>query len=79
VDRREESRVHPLRRARREAGRSVADLAREVNVTRATIYALEEGRNKGNIDTWIKLAVALDTTVDELVEGMLERELAGKA
>jgi len=66
-----------LRRARRDAGISVADLAQKVGVTKAAIYALEEGRNKGNIETWIRLAEALDSTVDELTEGMLEP--AGKA
>ena len=69
--------MHPLRRARRDAGISVADLAQKVGVTKAAIYALEEGRNKGNIETWIRLAEALDSTVDELTEGMLEP--AGKA
>ena len=69
--------MHPLRRARRDAGISVADLAQKVGVTKAAIYALEEGRNKGNIETWIRLAEALASTVDELTEGMLEP--AGKA
>ena len=69
--------MHPLRRARRDAGISVADLAQKVGVTKAAIYALEEGRNKGNIETWIRLAEALDSTVDKITEGMFEP--AGKA
>jgi DNA-binding XRE family transcriptional regulator len=69
--------VNRLREIRRREGRSVAWVADQIGTSRQTIYNLEIGESRGSIETWIRLAEVLDTTVEELTEGMLEP--AGKA
>jgi len=56
-------------------------LARITGLSRQAIYALEEGRSEGNLETWIKLANAMDTPVEELSGRAFEglNEYAGKA
>jgi len=73
--------VNQLREVREATGRSVAGLARITGLSRQAIYALEEGRSEGNLETWIKLANAVDTPVEELSGRAFEglNEYAGKA
>lgn len=71
--------VTPLRQARKDAGLTVAELAQEIETTTQAIYQLEEGRRKGSIETWIKLANALNTSVDALTMNLLEPATSGKA
>lgn len=60
---------------------SVAELAEEVGVSKRTIYQLEkpEGSRRGDILTWIKIANALNTSVDALTAHLLEAATSGKA
>ncbi len=51
---------------RAQRGIAVADLARRVQVTRQTIYAIEAGTYVPNTQVALKLARELETTVDEL-------------
>jgi DNA-binding XRE family transcriptional regulator len=55
-----------LREVREGAGLSISGLARATGVSRQTIYDLEAGRSRGTLETWIRLATALDTNVEEL-------------
>lgn len=58
-----ESRLGEVRRSR---GVAAADLARRVNVTRQTIYAIEAGSYVPNTEVALKLARELEVTMDEL-------------
>jgi predicted transcriptional regulator len=59
-------RVNQLRRIREETGRSVTGLSRITGVSRQTIYDLESGHRTGSLETWLKLAAALDTPLEAL-------------
>jgi len=63
----ERRQMHPLRKARIDAGLSVAELARMADVSKKSIYSLEEGHRKGLIGTWRRLAETLDVPLDEIV------------
>src|SRR5438876_7291008 len=58
-----ENRVAQIRKSR---GVGAADLARRVNVSRQTIYAIEAGTYVPNTEVALHLALALEVTVDEL-------------
>ncbi|HYO80927.1 MAG TPA: substrate-binding domain-containing protein [Bryobacteraceae bacterium] len=58
-----ENRLAQLRKSR---GIAAADLARRVNVSRQTIYAIEAGTYIPNTEVALHLAEALEVTVDEL-------------
>jgi len=66
-----------LREVRRKEGRTVAWLAERIGTSPTNIYNLEQGRYRGSLETWLKIADALGVTIDALTEGMLEP--AGKA
>ena len=72
--------MNQLRRIREETGRSVKGLARITGVSRQTIYDLERGHRTGNLETWLKLAAALDTSVEEVSGEVYEplTQYAGK-
>jgi len=55
-----------LAKIRKSRGVSVASLAREVNVSRQTIYAIEAGLYVPNTKVALQLARCLEATVDEL-------------
>ena len=58
-----ENRLAQIRKSR---GASAADLARRVNVSRQTIYAIEAGTYVPNTEVALNLARELEVTVDEL-------------
>lgn len=53
-------------------GLSIKDLARQVSVSRGTVYAWVHGQTYPRLDTLRPLARALDLTVDELIDVFLE-------
>jgi transcriptional regulator with XRE-family HTH domain len=58
--------VNRLRKIREDSGRSVTGLSRITGVSRQTIHDLERGQRTGSLETWLKLAAALDTPLEEL-------------
>jgi molybdate-binding protein/DNA-binding XRE family transcriptional regulator len=58
-----ESRLSQIRKSR---GITAADLARRVNVSRQTIYAIEAGTYVPNTEVALHLAAELEVTVDDL-------------
>ena len=57
-----------IKKKRKELDMSVADLAKKANVSRAYIFQLESGESKKpSAETLYNLAVALDTTIAELL------------
>ncbi len=58
--------MNRLRETREEAGMSVAALARKARMSRMTINALESGERKGSLESWLKLANALNAPLGEL-------------
>src|SRR5258708_16204736 len=57
------SRLSQIRKSR---GVGASDLARRVNVSRQTIYAIEAGAYVPNTEVALRLARELEVTVDEL-------------
>jgi putative molybdopterin biosynthesis protein len=55
-----------LAQLRKSRGLGAADLARQVDVSRQTIYAIESGAYVPNTEVALKLARELDVTVDQL-------------
>src|SRR5213079_3350405 len=55
-----------LARIRKSRGVTASDLARRVNVSRQTIYAIEAGTYVPNTEVALNLARELEVTVDEL-------------
>lgn len=53
---------------RRDRLMTQAELARIVEMSPGTISHLEHGRREGRVESWIKLAEALDTTIDQLIK-----------
>lgn len=56
-----------VREKRLEAGLSQDALGKQVNLTQATISAIEEGRTPCRVCNLVKLAEVFDTTLDDLV------------
>lgn len=56
-----------IRKYREEKGMSQEELAQAMNVTRQTVSSWETGRTEPDIDTLHKIAVYLDTTIEELI------------
>lgn len=56
-----------LKAIRTKKGLTINELAEKSGITRATISALENGRNSCLISTILNLAKALDVTADELL------------
>ncbi len=73
--------MNRLRETRKESERSVTYLSRKTGVSRQTIYELEAGRRTGSLETWLKLAAALNTPVEQLSGEVYESlgQYAGKA
>src|ERR1035441_8701934 len=63
VKTRVENRLAQIRKSR---GIGAADLARRVNVSRQTIYAIEAGTYVPNTEVALRLARELEVTVDDL-------------
>src|SRR5947209_19889041 len=63
VKHRVENRLAQIRKSR---GVGAAELARRVNVSRQTIYAIEAGTYVPNTEVALNLARELEVTVDEL-------------
>src|SRR5215831_9491153 len=61
--RRVENRLAQIRKSR---GLGASDLARQINVSRQTIYAIEAGTYVPNTEVALRLARVLEVTVDEL-------------
>jgi transcriptional regulator with XRE-family HTH domain len=59
-----------LRRARRKAGISQAELGRLTELHRTQIYLLENAKRMPRLDTLLKLVCALEIPADDLLEGM---------
>ncbi len=57
-----------LERARVKAGLEQVELAEKAGVSRQVVNNLERGRSKGYTETWVKLARALEVSLDEIVE-----------
>lgn len=58
---------NPVRAARRGVGMSIAELARRARVTRRTVYLIESGR-PARVETYVRLAHALNVPVSRLIE-----------
>jgi transcriptional regulator with XRE-family HTH domain len=59
-----------LRRARKRSGLSQEDLGARANLHRTAIGLLERGARTPRIDTLIKLARALPSEIDDLLDGI---------
>lgn len=59
-----------LRRLRRRAGLSQEQLAARASLHRTEVGFLERGHRVPRIDTFVKLAAALEVSPDELLEGV---------
>lgn len=53
--------------ARQKAGKSVAEVVKEFNVTDAAVYQWETGVNKPRVDKLLRLAEFYGCTVEELL------------
>jgi transcriptional regulator with XRE-family HTH domain len=60
--------LQTLRHIRRERGMSQGELAEAAGLSRQVVSNLERGSSHGYPETWKRLAVALDVTVDDLLE-----------
>lgn len=56
-----------IRDFREKKGDSQEDMAQALNVTRQTVSSWETGRTEPDIDTLHRIAVYLDTTIEELI------------
>jgi transcriptional regulator with XRE-family HTH domain len=59
-----------VRRLRRRAGISAEELADRAEITRSHVGSIENGRVDTRIGTLLRLAGALESTPDELLEGI---------
>ena len=59
-----------LRRLRRRAGLSQEQLAARASLHRTEVGFLEQGHRVPRIDTFVKLAAALEVTPNDLLEGV---------
>jgi hypothetical protein len=57
--------LHPLR-----AGLSHSEARRRALISEPWLKTAEEGRAGSRLDAWVRLAGALDVTVDDLLEGV---------
>lgn len=63
---------HRISELRFEAGMSQIDLAREAGISRAMMSAVENGKYLPTLVSAKSLAKALGTTVDGLIDGIIE-------
>jgi transcriptional regulator with XRE-family HTH domain len=59
--------VRRLREIRKEQGRTIQSLAREIGRSRQTIHGIENGEFQGSVETWLLISDALGVTLDELL------------
>ena len=57
-----------LERLRKEKNLTQSTLASMLNVTQGTISMIESGERKPSFDLLVKLAKALDVSIDDLIE-----------
>ena len=69
-----EAREEPGCQIRKSRGIGASDLARRVNVSRQTIYAIEAGTYVPNTEVALHLARELEVTVDELFSLLLKAQ-----
>ncbi len=60
--------MHKIKALRTEKGLSQQELAEILGISQKTISGYEVGVREPNIETLIKIAIVLDTTVDDLIE-----------
>ena len=64
--------AHNLREIRKNKKMTRSEVAELANITRVTYSRLENARGIVNLQTLLKLAIALNVTVDELLTGVLD-------
>ena len=64
--------AHNLREIRKNKKMTQSEVAELANITRVTYSRLENARGIVNLQTLLKLAIALNVTVDELLTGVLD-------
>lgn len=60
--------MHKIKEFRKKKGLSMDSLASLIGVSRQSIYYFEASLREPSIDTLIKIAVALDCTVDDIID-----------
>ena len=60
--------MHKIKEFRKKKNLSMDSLASLIGVSRQSIYYFEAGQREPSIDTLIKIAVALDCTVDDIID-----------
>lgn len=60
--------MHKIKEFRLKRGLSQSSLARIVGLSRQSIYLFEKYEADPSVDTLIKIAVALDCTVDDILD-----------
>ena len=64
--------AHNLRKIRKNKKMTQSEVAELANITRVTYSRLETARGVVSLQTLLKLAIALNVTVDELLTGVLD-------
>ena len=64
--------AHNLRKIRKTKEMTQAEVAELANISRITYSRIETARGIVNLQTLLKLAIALNVTVDELLTGVLD-------
>ena len=64
--------AHNLRKIRKNKKMTQSEVAELANITRVTYSRIETARGIVNLQTLLKLAIALNVTVDELLTGVLD-------
>lgn len=59
-----------FRRRRNDAGLTYDALAEKTGVSRRTLISIENGQSNGSVDTWYRIAGALDTTMTDLMRSL---------
>ena len=60
--------MHKIKEFRKKKGLTMAELALLIGVSRQSIYYFEASQREPSIDTLIKIAVALECTVDDILD-----------
>ena len=64
--------AHNLRKIRKNKKMTQSEVAELANITRVTYSRIETARGIVSLQTLLKLAIALNVTVDELLTGVLD-------
>jgi len=62
-----------LNRHRDRAGVTFEQLAERSGLSRQTLLNISAGRNYGDLRTWLKLAAAFETSLDEMMASVWDR------